>query len=188
MTILSLRYTVAIEDLVAFNEDYHLKSARVQKQFQKERFLVLLPFLIGGFVFGTLSFIDDSNSSSPYLFSIFICLLCVIPGVLIYAFIPRSTRNSIKTRAKTAYSEGRNLTLLGDQELALDSDTLTVRNEYFESRYTWKALEKMSLTSNHIFVYINVGSAIVIPKQSINEGHIQDVESFLKEKLGAQLI
>ncbi len=88
-------------------------------------------------------------------------------------------------RAKNAYSEGKNVTLLGYQELILDSHALVVRNEYFESRYTWEALEKMSLSANHIFVYVSVGSAIVIPRQSINEKVYQDVENFLKKKLDA---
>lgn len=188
MTSIKINYTVTIEDLVAFNEDYFLNSAILQKRFRKERLFVLASFLIGGLIFAFLALIDNPNSSSRYLFSIFICFLCLAPGLLIYAFIPRSTKNTIKTRAKKAFSEGKNTTLLGYQELVLDAKAITVRNEYFESSYTWEALEKMSLTANHIFVYISVGSAIVIPKQSIDKEQLQAVESFLEEKLGAQSV
>ena len=183
MTSLITNYTVEIEDLVAFNEDYFLKSESLQKRFRRERLLVLAPFILGGIVFALPAFTDDSNSSSRYLLGIFISLLCVGPGLLIYAFIPRSTQRSLRTRARNLYSQGKNLALLGYQELILDSNTITVRNEYFECKHTWKKKKKMSLTADHIFVYVSVGSAIIIPKQGIDKQQLRHLESFLEEKL-----
>lgn len=184
MTSLNTNYTVEIEDLVAFNEDYFLKSASLQKRFRRERLMVLAPFILGGILFALLALIGETNSLSRYLFSIFIAMLCAGPGLLIYAFIPRSTQRSIRKRTKNLYSQGNNLALLGHQELVLDSSTITVRNEYSECKYTWDAVEKMSLTANHIFVYVSAGSAIIIPKQSMDKQQLQHLESFLEEKLG----
>ena len=73
--------------------------------------------------------------------------------------------------------------MLGYQELILDSNTITVRNEYFECKHTWEVVEKMSLTADHIFVYVSVGSAIIIPKQGIDKQQLRHLESFLEEKL-----
>lgn len=182
MTSLITNYTVEIEDLVAFNEDYFLKSENLQKRFRRERLFVLAPFVLGGIVLA-LIVLDASNSSCRYVFSIFMSMLCVAPGLLIYAFIPSSTQRAIRMRAKKLYSQGKNLALLGHQELILDSNTITARNEYSECKYAWEAVEKMSLTADHIFVYVSVGSAIIIPKQGIDKQQLQHMESFLEEKL-----
>lgn len=183
MTTLALKYTVSLEDLVAFNEDYFLTSESFQRRFRKERLMLPGVFVIGGITFALLTFVESSNSTSRYLIGIFTFLLCLAPGILIFALTPRSSLKGTRMRARNAYSEGKNVTLLGEQELVLDSMALVVRNRFFESRYNWEALEKVTSTDSYIFIYISATSAIVIPKQAIIEGNWQEVTNLIEEKL-----
>ena len=183
MSQLSLKYTVSNDDLVAFNEEYFFNSETIRRRFQKERAVVLGTFIFAGLAFALLAINEDSASKSNYWAGLFIFFLCLVPGLLIFALIPRTTLKSIRANANSIYASGKNLTLVGQQELLLSPDSAVVRNEFYEAKYNWQVIEKMEETNDYIFLYVSSVSALIIPKRAINEGSWQDAVKYLAEKV-----
>ena len=185
MTTLILKYNLNLEDLITFNEDYLRHSESFQKNLHKQQLVYLGGFLLAGFLFVLLGFQNSPDSSIDLLTSTIVLLLCTTPGILIFALLPRLTYKSVHSRAKQALAQGKNVTLIGNQELRLNSNAITVHNNFHESRYSWAAIEKIISTTDYIYIFYSAVNAIIIPKHTIVQGDWQKVENLVRAKLNA---
>jgi hypothetical protein len=68
------------------------------------------------------------------------------------------------------YSEGEPDTFFGPHSLTIDGDSLISRDCSEEGRVRLSSLQRVDVTSDHAFIYIDSVRAMIIPRQSVTDG------------------
>ncbi len=148
---MTISYTVTIDDLVAFNLQYHQSSAASrQRQRQGQRLLAGLPLLCG------LGMALAMQSAVPLLAAAAVAAWAALT-------YPARLRQAISRAVVRAYREGRNLALLGDHALDFGADGFEVRTAVSRLFYAYEAIERVEVTDSHTFIYVGANQAFIIP-------------------------
>jgi hypothetical protein len=60
--------------------------------------------------------------------------------------------------------EGKNIGFLGQWKLNLTEESITLTTEAKDMKSDWKAIENISETEKHVFIFISAVKAFIIPK------------------------
>jgi hypothetical protein len=87
--------------------------------------------------------------------------------------IARAVRKMLK--------EGENKMDIGLQALEVTSEGLTDKDEFGESKFNWKAIERVASTPDYYYIYISAMKALVVPKLKVTEGDFEEFRRLVEE-------
>ena len=100
-----------------------------------------------------------------------------------FCLAPWLWKRSTSRQTKRLLSEGRNRGLLGQRRLSISPERLHLVTETQESLYQWAAVERIAESEEHVFVYLDAITCIVIPKAAFADG----AERVLRKMAGLRL-
>ena len=169
---MKIRYTLELDDLVAFNQFYIDTSPSIRKQ--------RLMLVIASILLLTLSLLcwryEDSLFSGS--FGIF--------GVFFIAYYWYGCRKVNAKRVAGLYPKEKNPGMLCQHELEILPDGFIDRTHVGEGKTTFRGIVRIESTATHSFVFIGTLSAHVIPHAKVTEGHAESFVTTLKQKWETQ--
>lgn len=161
-----LKYTITIDDLIAFNMYHFENSPSMQREFHRSQRGI--PGVI--FILSLFQAILESK--------IQVLIHGLVVALLFYVFFTYSYYSSIKRNAKRMLREGSGKGIIGEHILERTDTEIVERTNFNEMKNNIASLERIGASSEHAFIYISSIHAHVIPRSSIIEG---DFEGFLQE-------
>jgi hypothetical protein len=161
-----ITYQPQREDMVAFFNDYASVSPTARRNINQ---MALRMFVT-----------TVATSGAIWLLSrnIVLSLLVLIIGLTVAAFMPWRVRRAQRKLASSLYREGVNRALFIPMTLGIDRDCLTWKSEAGAGYMKFEYLERVRQTATHLFIYLNVRHAYIIPRERIISG---DFDSFAWE-------
>ncbi len=163
-------YDMSVDDYVGFNIFHHKHSRSLRRS-----------LIIGGVV-------------SPVCIFLFFLLIgikggqlgvVILPGVIVPGlfalWILGGNRRRIARVVRKMFKEGENKMDIGLQELEVTSEGLTEKNEFGESKFNWKAIERIASTPDYYYIYISAMKALVVPKLKVTEGDFEEFRRLVEE-------
>jgi hypothetical protein len=174
--LFKIKFDLTMEDIIEFAQYHYDHSPKVKKTIWRYR--ILLPLLMASFLVMVNS---RMFSIAPNIVD-WACAACI--ALFGFFFIPPGMKRSAVKNTGKMYSEGKNRDLLGTHDLSISDDGITETTENCKSEYTWKALEKISGTDRHLYLYVSSVSAMILPLRTLNdEAEKLALAEFLKEKM-----
>jgi hypothetical protein len=155
----SVRFEVTMEDLDALNEDFIVLSPFARRAMR--RYVWTPP--IGWAIIAVILAIWRPSSSTIASF-VFFALISII-WVLVAR---RVWRRVLKKRMRAIYREGINRTVFGDHKVAISASGISHASETSDSRTAWAAVERITETPRHIFLYVGAGLAHIVPRRAFS--------------------
>lgn len=175
----TIRYTVAVEDVVALTEFHAIRSEAAKRKRHRVRVFLSVALALTCFALGY-----NMHLTSPMVIGVWFAPVFALMGGLA-AFVMASPRFTIprllRYLVRRRYSKPDMTKSLGEHSLDVDDQGFTHRTRFSETRYAWGALERIETEPNHTYWYINSCQAIVIPHQKIIEGSFPAVLSATKQ-------
>jgi hypothetical protein len=119
---------------------------------------IFIGILAASLVFG-ITYIADHKLNIP------ISIISILAGVLASILYPQVNRKATIRRVKKLLAEGDNKTLLGHQVISFSPEGIFAKSQTSESKITWSAIDKVTQTDKHFFLYTSSINALVIPKK-----------------------
>ena len=161
---MTLDFELNSKDYIDFNV-YNLdNSATVKKSLLAARVLLSVIILIVG-----LSVVKRGNVIGYIYFAVI--------WLLIMVFFPNGFRLRVKRRLEKILNEGNNAYFLGPWSIKLLEDGIVTINTFSESKTKWEGVEKIIEAEEHIFIYVGIASAFIIPKRAFLDN--KDIDEFL---------
>jgi hypothetical protein len=165
---MKLKYSVTIDDLVAFNIFYERNSAFIKRS-----------KLINGVVIPSCPFLVmcivgiSKHSWQPVFNGIIVSV-----SLILWTFLAWDKRTR-KIYRKILKEGGK--TDIEIFELEITADSLTEKGKHKETTWSWDSIGKIGSTPEHIFVYTSTATAIVIPQAGVIEGSYAEFFAELKQ-------
>jgi hypothetical protein len=166
-----IKYNVEIEDLIEFNEYYVGHSPEARRL--RRSHTVYAPLA----VFFSVSFVGIIEHSwvFPIIGAIF---------ASVYSLgAPRRLRKRSRRVMEKLFSEGKNISTLGKQQLELKDDGIYNTSSAGTQSTYWNAVEHIEQTETHGFIYISSMSAHVIPALKVEEGDFNEFMQAARDHL-----
>ena len=167
---MNIRYSVTLEDLIAFNR-FHIQHSR---QLVRQRRIAGLALPLATILVAVVLAILRSD---------FRLLPFVVLFVVLYVlFLRRAYGKGLEKKLRRLYAEGKNKGVLGEHSLHLQDDGISRQSDVGSTTVAFRGIEKIESTPTHTFIYISALSAIVIPKERVIEGDYSEFLMHLRRK------
>ncbi|MGC7873266.1 YcxB family protein [Desulfosporosinus sp. SYSU MS00001] len=160
----SFDFELNSKDYIDFNLYNLNNSTTIKKSLIAVRVLLSVIILIM-----TLALVKQGNVIGYIYFAVI--------WSLIMFFFPKGFRSRMKRRIGKILNEGKNAYFLGPWSIKLLEDGIVTTNSYSESKTRWDGIEKIIEGEEHIFIYVGVASAFIIPKRAFPDNN--GIEEFL---------
>ena len=167
---MKLAYTVALEDMVAFN-DYHWQHSPFARR-TRTKLAIYTPLSIV-IVLGLMSLVIGSWI---YL------VMGVIVAAISAAITPSRFRKHMRRAAEKCYTEGQNKGLIGRHEIEITGDGISEKNPTGSNSTCWAGIERVEQNPTHGFIYVSSNAAHVIPIASVTEGDFQEFMQVMRAR------
>jgi hypothetical protein len=161
---ISIRYENTEHDVVAFNRHWHDRSPGMRRA--KRLATWTLPLLV---VAGTAvaDVLRGSVRWTPW---------GVVFGVFYVPFYLHSYRRNVRQATRSYLADGRNESVLCEHELEITPEGLVERTPVSEGRTAWSGIERVDVTPDRTYVFVQTAAAHIIPRERVTQG---DYESFV---------
>lgn len=155
---MKIRYTVALDDLIAFNR-YHIGNSPAMKR-QFHIFYIITPGILL-LVFSCIAILEQSLGF--FIVGILLAVFLSFGGAIYY-------RWNLGATVRKLYGEGKNKGVLGEHTLELIEDDIIAKTDVGESRSRISSLERIEASPDHAFFYTSALTAFVVPRNNVLEG------------------
>ncbi len=108
----------------------------------------------------------------------------ILFGVLIALITTPLVKWSNRNRVNKIIRTGKNTDLTGPRKIEFEADKIRMTSAHCESVVKWETFEKLEETAVHLFLFVTVNQAIIIPKRIFeSEVALAQVKEFIKGKL-----
>jgi hypothetical protein len=172
-----LNYNVTLEDVIAFSNAKYLTPVRIQQLSLNYFFLSSISMLL----------LTIFISVKEHNFGFIGLGILLIPIFFWYfrnyqnPFVAKEKKRIAKLVQKI-YTQDVCDRILGPQELQIDEDHFTIKSKLSETRYSWKIVQDIIITEDHIFLQISPNTAEVVPKKVVGQQTFDELVTFLKIK------
>lgn len=150
-------FEILLEDIHAFNFHY-AKTAALPRRNQK---LVRLALTL---------------TLASLLIALGVAIAAPVPFWILGALIllgwwrlyPRRIEALSRQSTQRLYSDGKNIGMLGPHVVSFDDTWLSEVTTDREARTRWRAVEKVALTQEHLFLYVSGFSAVIVPLRAFS--------------------
>ena len=105
--------------------------------------------------------------------------LLVCAGLAI-VFVPRWHRSALRRTAEKMFAESSYQEAFGGYTLALSDAGIASTSPIGEAKYTWRAVDRVSLTPEHLFIFLVGASGFAIPRSQVPDATIQEMKAFVE--------
>jgi hypothetical protein len=154
-----VEYDLTKEDYIAFNMHHIDHSPTIKRSLFIQRYIVALIFLAFPFIYSRVS-------GAALLLPLIVYGVVFIIWILYY---PRYFTASMKKRILKMINEGSNASLFGPRSITLNESGVTETSENDESRSSWRSIEKIDETAEHIYIYISSINAYLVPVRAFED-------------------
>jgi Ca2+/Na+ antiporter len=166
-----IKYSNTLEDLVKFNL-YHFNNSPSLRR--NKRFMIWGVPVIIILIFGLFTVVQNNS------FHVLVGILC---SILYFIFVSLSFKISVRRNVRKMYSEGSNMGIIGAHELVIEKDGLIEYSEVSEHKISWKGIERIARTNEHVFIYIGSVMAHVIPINGVTSGNIDEFVDLVQQHM-----
>ena len=150
---MKISYKNNIQDIIDLNI-YNVTNSSIAKR-QLRISLFLLPAMFICYII-YLYIIHREISTTLLVIVIAIAILWIV-------FYPKSFRWRISRVVKKRVTKGKSKNLFSNTILTLDDEGITKKSDLINSKVLWLSIEKAVVTESHIFLFLNLTNAIIIP-------------------------
>jgi YcxB-like protein len=168
-----LEYTLNEKDLLAFNEHQLQDAEHVQRALRRNQAIV--PGIIVVIALFYWFYYQDVFSA------MYIALIGVAWGLLVPVYI----RWNLMSQIKAKYSDEEKERILGDYTLRIQPNHLVEISNNEEVKIAWADIMRLETTKNYAFIYLDVDSAIIIPRKGVTNGDIHEFVAEADERIEA---
>lgn len=161
-----LEYTLKEKDLLAFNEHQFEESDAIRRAYRRNQAVV--PGIIAVIALFYWFYYQDVVSA------LYIGVIGVAWGLLVPVYIRWNLLGQIKRK----YSDEEKARVLGDYTLRIQPKQLVEVSDTGEVRIDWSDVLRLETTKHYAFVYLDVDSALIIPRKGVTKG---DIHAFVSE-------
>lgn len=164
-----IEYEFREEDLIHFNEVRFKQTEEYKNQLKKNRWIVpSVMMLIGSFYY----YYYGDFKSSGYVFVVAFLWAWLSPRVILL----NVGRQILKTYT---YKERKNM--FGTYVLTIDPanpNFLHEKSPSGKNKMAWSELVRVDYAKGYVYIYIDLGTALVIPEATLKKG---DLQAFAKQ-------
>jgi hypothetical protein len=158
-----IEYELREQDLIAFSEHQMQESAALQKRIQRHQ--AVMPGFMALISLFLWFYYKDTVSAA------FVAVVALSWGFLVPAYLKWSLRRQMRGM----YSDADKERLLGVYSLSVEDDALVERKQGGEeSRIPWNEILRIETTKKYAFVFVDIDSALIIPRATIRKGKLRD--------------
>ena len=168
-----LEYTLKEKDLLAFNEHQLQDAEHVQRAVRRNQ--AIIPGIIVIIALFYWFYYQDALSA------LYIALIGVAWGLLVPVYIRWNLMGQIKAK----YSDEEKERILGDYTLRIQPNHLVEISNNGEIKTAWADIMRLETTRNYAFIYLDVDSAIIIPRKGVKNGSIHEFVAEADERIEA---
>lgn len=159
---MTAQYELTKDDVSAFNLYHHFHSPTARRHYYRAW---IIPALIWLLICIGIWHLADKTRGTPL--RTFLDLLPLFSGVALHlAIFPWWYRRKVRNIVAGMISEGQNRGLLSRHEVTISPEKVTSSNEFGQSSTAWRAVERVVLAGDYIFVYTNALAAIIVPQRA----------------------
>lgn len=165
-----LRYTVDIDDIVAYNIFHNRTSPHAARVRRTQRLVTIVLSLVVAAI--AWSFIRD--------WSAFLFIAAITVAVATFRNLgSKSTWDkNIEKQVRSLFRDPAMQTTLGEKTCEILDDRLVQSSAHVGSSNSLVSLHRILCTTDHLFIQLNPIHAVVIPRRKIDEG---DFDAFRQE-------
>ncbi len=161
-----IEYEFREEDLIHFNELQLKNNPEMQKNIRKNRIFVPAVMLFIGLFY----YVYYAN----FMTTVYITLLAIAWAII----SPYTMRVDMRRQMLDNYTESEKEGMFGKHILSIEPDHLAEQSPGGKHKSAWKDMLRVEEESKYIFIYVDVTSAIIIPKDTVRKG---DLDKFSKQ-------
>ncbi len=161
-----IEYEFREEDLVHFNELRIKDDQLLQKDITKNRLLVPGVMLLIG-LFYYIYYADMMTTA-------YIAFLAVGWSIM----TPYVTKMDLRRQFLSKYTDKERLDMFGIHKLRIEQDYLAEQSPGGKHKNFWKDMVRVDYLEKYIHIYLDLDSAIIIPKETLKSG---DLQKFAKQ-------
>ncbi len=167
--MLEIEYEFREEDLNHFNEMRFKQTDEYKEQLKKNRWVVPgIMLLIGAFYY----YYYGDFKSSAYIFVVAILWAWLSPRIILL---------NVGRQMLGSYSHKEKKSMFGTYVLTVDPASPNFLHEKSPSgknKMAWSELLRVDYGKNYVYIYLDLGTALVIPKATLKRG---DLQAFAKQ-------
>lgn len=149
---MTLQYQMRREDVLAFTREYHAASPTFRRTQTRVRLMLPIIMVILLIIITTRSGFDWTA-------------VVIFPslGLLWFFLYPAQFARNVERYCEKAIDEGSYSKNFGPCELTLSNEGLYDKSPSGESRFHWSAVDRVLLTDNYLFIFLNGPIGYPIP-------------------------
>ena len=158
-----IEYEFREKDLVHFNELQFMKDPDIQQKFKLNRWIVPgVMMLMGAFYY----FYYFDKAATTYILIIALLWALLAPKILIM---------DMHRQLLKSYTDKEKVAMFGSYTLTIDPANpkyLFEKSPSGNHKMTWDELLRVESDKRYVYIYINLTTALVIPKETIKKGDL----------------
>lgn len=151
---MQLTHQLKLDDLVAFNLYYMAHSAVYRAQRFRYRVIPSILYL----VFAALMFLAQMNIWG---------IVSLALAILWFLFAPRWTQRRSRNVIQKQFAEMLGDSITDPVTVELCDDGIHISSSHGQSIYNYSAVGQIVDDTNHTYIYIGKGTAIILPNDSV---------------------
>lgn len=157
-----IEYELREKDLIAFNDHQFSRSPNAQRTMRKYRYGIPAFLVASGLLFWI---VYDEWYSALYVTALALLWILVIP---------KFVRWDIRRTALKQYSDKQKADLFGSYRLRAEPQALHEHAPVGRSKIPWDEVLRVELEKDYAFIFVDVNSALIIPKETITSGDLHE--------------
>jgi len=162
---MEVEYELTPEDLIAFQRYHRQNPPQKQPQGNPLNVFVGTMVLIAVATTAFYFLISNNPTAEWYLRTVPFVGLGVglgVLGVVLYGLWLSTPRQMLR-----ALKQGRNAEKArGRRRVSIDAEAIRSTSEFAASTYFWHGIDKFGATFDHVFVYVNTTTAVIVPARA----------------------
>jgi hypothetical protein len=174
-----LEFDVSREDLLSFIRTFYKSSTTHKKAELRGRLIFPVMMMLG------FTYVYFRKGYEPYLF-LTIGLVFLAIGAIWFFLYPSLNKRKIEKYLEKYLNEMSIEKTLGHVHLVLDDSGFLSRSPTGEGKYSWDVVQRVTLTPEHLHVYLAGGSGYPIPRKCLEDKMIFEAKKLIESKIPEQ--
>lgn len=173
---MTLRFQMGREDILAFSRAYHAASPTYRRAKTRGRFVLPIMMLILWTL--TTNYAGFKVSNTVIFFGI---------GIPWFIFYPALFNRNVERYSEKTIDEGSYSKNFGPCELTLSELGLRDRSPSGESTFYWSAVDRVTLTDQYLFIFLNGPIGYPIPIADVGIEAARAALEYVNSHLGSHV-
>jgi hypothetical protein len=170
---MSIKYSIGLEDIIAFN--IHFNDNQGKRRLFNLQYNIIGTILL--LAVGTALWLILKNIIFLFVYALFSILM---PFLLTkYGVITKKYTEVIAKKVKLNYEKGFYSTSARDTEIEIHESEIIIKNDVVNSKYRFDSIQKLEILDDHLFIFFNKATALIIPRKTLIGISFDDLTNIL---------